>query len=152
VSISRCRWCDDSHSPAASVNELKNMTVVILAGGLGTRLRSVVGDRPKVLAPVQVDDRFERFAPESIDLRVIHQRHYQNVIRAVKMASKRGMRTIALTGSGGLLSGMVDVSISVPSMDTQRIQETHLAVEHILCELVEAILFRGDAVEVDPQV
>lgn len=53
MSISRCRWGDDSHSPAASVNELKNMTAVILAGGLGTRLRSVVGDRPKVLAPVQ---------------------------------------------------------------------------------------------------
>jgi hypothetical protein len=90
VSISRCRWCDDSHSPAASVNELKNMTVVILAGGLGTRLRSVVGDRPKVLASVQVDDRFERFAPESIDLRVIHQRQLPECYSSRQNGIKKG--------------------------------------------------------------
>lgn len=69
----------------------------------------------------------------------------QNVIRAVNMAEKKHIRTIALTGSGGLLAGMVDVPISVPSTNTQHIQETHLAVEHILCELVETILFREGA-------
>ena len=52
------------------------------------------------------------------------------------------MRTIALTGNGGLLAAMVDVVIAVPSTDTQYIQEAHLAVEHILCELVEHMLFR----------
>ena len=65
-----------------------------------------------------------------------------NVIRAVEAASKRNMRTIALTGNGGRLAAMVDVVIAVPSTDTQYIQEAHLAVEHILCELVEHMLFR----------
>ena len=69
-----------------------------------------------------------------------------NVIRAVESAGKRDMRTIALTGNGGLLAAMVDVVIAVPSTDTQYIQEAHLAVEHILCELVEHMLFR------DPEV
>jgi len=65
-----------------------------------------------------------------------------NVIRAVEAARKRRMSTIALTGNVGRLSAMADVPIAVPSTDTQYIQEAHLAVEHILCELVEFILFR----------
>lgn len=65
-----------------------------------------------------------------------------NVIRAVEAARKKNMRTIALTGSGGRLAAITDVVIPVPSTDTQYIQETHLAVEHILCELVEFVLFR----------
>ena len=65
-----------------------------------------------------------------------------NVIRAVEAAKKRNIRTIALTGNGGRLSAIADVAIAVPSTDTQYIQETHLTVEHILCELVEFILFR----------
>jgi phosphoheptose isomerase len=65
-----------------------------------------------------------------------------NVIRAVETARVAHMRTIALTGSGGRLSGMVHAAISVPSMNTQYIQEIHLVIEHILCELVECSLFR----------
>jgi len=66
-----------------------------------------------------------------------------NVIRAVEAARAAGMRTIVLTGSGGRLAGMANVSIAVPSTNTQYIQEAHLAIEHILCDLVERHLFRG---------
>ena len=65
-----------------------------------------------------------------------------NVIRAVEAARKGSMITIALTGNGGRLSAIAEVPITVPSTDTQYIQEAHLAVEHLLCELVEFILFR----------
>lgn len=64
-----------------------------------------------------------------------------NVIRAVQEAKKRQMPVIVLTGNDGPLAGMGDVAISVPSSDTQHIQEAHLAVEHILCELVERNMF-----------
>jgi phosphoheptose isomerase len=64
-----------------------------------------------------------------------------NVIRAVEAAAKAGMRTVALTGNGGRLAKMADVAIAVPSADTQHIQEAHLAIEHVLCELVESMLF-----------
>jgi phosphoheptose isomerase len=64
-----------------------------------------------------------------------------NVIRAVGAAQAADMRTIVLTGSGGGLAGMADVVISVPSTNTQYIQEAHLAIEHILCGLVERYLF-----------
>lgn len=64
-----------------------------------------------------------------------------NVIRAVETARQIGMRTIALTGSGGRLRELAHVCISVPSTVTQYIQEAHLAIEHILCALVERSLF-----------
>ena len=66
-----------------------------------------------------------------------------NVIRAVEAARVADMRTIVLTGSNGRLAGMANVAISVPSANTQYIQEAHLAIEHILCDLVERRLFRG---------
>jgi phosphoheptose isomerase len=69
-----------------------------------------------------------------------------NVIRAVEAAKKRNMHTIALTGNGGRLAAMADIVIAVPSTNTQYIQEAHLAVEHILCELVEFALFREPGV------
>ena len=69
-----------------------------------------------------------------------------NVIRAVEAAQASKMHTIALTGCGGHLAGMADVAITVPSTNTQHIQEAHLAVEHILCDLVERAVFgEGEA-------
>jgi len=65
-----------------------------------------------------------------------------NVLAAVREARSRGLRTIGLTGcGGGKLAPAVDVAVVVPSDDTQRIQESHIAVGHVLCELVEEALF-----------
>jgi phosphoheptose isomerase len=67
-----------------------------------------------------------------------------NVLRAVRYASAHGMRTIGLTGSpGGDLAGLVEIAICVPSSCTQHIQETHITIGHILCDLVEQALCRG---------
>jgi D-sedoheptulose 7-phosphate isomerase len=68
-----------------------------------------------------------------------------NVRRAVVAARALGMRTIALTGSGGRLGDLADLTITIPSSRTQQVQESHLAVEHILCDLVEQALFGPDA-------
>jgi phosphoheptose isomerase len=65
----------------------------------------------------------------------------RNVVRAVESARALGLRTIALTGAAGPLAGLADVAIAVPSAQTQFIQETHLAIEHILCDLIEQTLF-----------
>jgi D-sedoheptulose 7-phosphate isomerase len=64
-----------------------------------------------------------------------------NVVRAVRHARTEGLRSIALTGAHGELAGLADVAISVPSADTQHIQEAHLAIEHLICWLVERDLF-----------
>jgi phosphoheptose isomerase len=65
----------------------------------------------------------------------------ENVIEAVAAAKAVSARTIAIIGSGGRLAEMADVAISVPSTNQQNVQELHLAVEHILCDLVECSLF-----------
>ncbi|RMG87115.1 MAG: SIS domain-containing protein [Bacteroidetes bacterium] len=66
----------------------------------------------------------------------------ENVFRAAQIARKKNMRVIGLTGeSGGKLGGACDLLIRVPSEDTPRIQEIHILIGHIICELVEAALF-----------
>ena len=61
-----------------------------------------------------------------------------NVLTAVRLARKIGLKTIALTGrGGGPLAGLVDLAIIIPSDSTQRIQEAHITIGHILCELIE---------------
>jgi phosphoheptose isomerase len=70
----------------------------------------------------------------------------RNVVRAFETARAQGARTLALLGGdGGTLAPLADVPITVPSADTQRIQETHLALVHLLCEVVEARLTAGAA-------
>jgi D-sedoheptulose 7-phosphate isomerase len=65
-----------------------------------------------------------------------------NVIAAVSEARACGMRTLGLIGSGGgQLAELVDVAVVVPSDSTPRIQESHIAICHAICELVEASLF-----------
>lgn len=64
-----------------------------------------------------------------------------NVVRAVRSAHEIGLRTIALTGGSGQLGNLAEVNIKVPSYDTQHIQEAHLAIEHILCYLIEDSMF-----------
>jgi len=63
-----------------------------------------------------------------------------NILNAIKTAKSKKIQCIILTGkSQGKMKGMGDVLISIPSDDTQRIQEGHILVEHILCELAEEI-------------
>jgi len=66
----------------------------------------------------------------------------KNIIRAFEMAKSKQIVTVALTGvSGGSMKNVVDFLINVPSIDTPRIQESHIMIGHILCELVEERLF-----------
>jgi D-sedoheptulose 7-phosphate isomerase len=61
-----------------------------------------------------------------------------NVIRAAQSAKTRGVTVVGFLGkSGGHLKDLADVVLVVPSDDTARIQEIHLAIEHLICEMVE---------------
>jgi D-sedoheptulose 7-phosphate isomerase len=66
-----------------------------------------------------------------------------NVIRAAQSAKSRGVRVVAFLGkSGGGLKDLADLALVVPADDTARIQEIHLAVEHVICKMVEERLTR----------
>jgi D-sedoheptulose 7-phosphate isomerase len=65
-----------------------------------------------------------------------------NIVKAFEVAKEMGIKTVALTGSdGGDLAKMADISLVVPSTSTPRIQEAHILIGHILCEMVEHQLF-----------
>ena len=65
-----------------------------------------------------------------------------NVLKAFEVAKEMGMKTVALTGNdGGVLAKMADISLIVSSTSTPRIQEAHILIGHILCEMVEHQLF-----------
>jgi phosphoheptose isomerase len=65
----------------------------------------------------------------------------RNVVRAFEAARALGVRTVALLGGdGGAVAPLADVAVTVPSADTQHIQEVHLVVVHVLCELIETRL------------
>jgi D-sedoheptulose 7-phosphate isomerase len=69
-----------------------------------------------------------------------------NIIRALNKSKSLGIKTIALLGKGGgKAKNLADIEIIVPSSNTPRIQEAHLALLHTICELVEEELFRNEA-------
>ena len=66
-----------------------------------------------------------------------------NVVKAIKVAKDLGLKTVGLTGGdGGDLAKIVDFALVVDSSATPRIQETHIAIGHVLCEMVDRMLFQ----------
>lgn len=65
-----------------------------------------------------------------------------NIIRTIEDARKIGMKIVGLTGqSGGKMHDMCDWLLNVPSTNTPRIQEAHILLGHVICEMVEARVF-----------
>jgi D-sedoheptulose 7-phosphate isomerase len=65
-----------------------------------------------------------------------------NVVKAFEVAKNKGMLTIGFTGAtGGVMKEQSDVLLNVPSYDTPRIQECHILLGHIICQMVEENIF-----------
>jgi D-sedoheptulose 7-phosphate isomerase len=66
----------------------------------------------------------------------------RNVVRALEVAKSRSIYAVALTGaSGGKMKSVADCAICIPSEETPRIQECHILTGHLICEIVELMLF-----------
>jgi D-sedoheptulose 7-phosphate isomerase len=69
-----------------------------------------------------------------------------NIVKAFEMAKEKGMITVGLTGTtGGKMKELSDFLLNVPSTDTPRIQESHILLGHIICQLVEEKYFNTTA-------
>jgi D-sedoheptulose 7-phosphate isomerase len=65
-----------------------------------------------------------------------------NIVKAFEVAKEKGIITVGFTGlSGGVMKSISDYLINVPSSDTPRIQESHITIGHIICQLVEEKYF-----------
>lgn len=66
----------------------------------------------------------------------------KNIVKAYETAKEMGIVIISLTGeTGGVMKDFSDILLNVPSTDTPRIQESHIMIGHIICELVETDMF-----------
>ncbi len=83
--------------------------------------------------------------PEDLALGISTSGSSTNVVKGMAAAKEKGLRTVALTGGtknpGGDLTPVCDLVLNVPSDSTPHIQEVHLWVEHLLCEMVETTMF-----------
>ncbi len=71
-----------------------------------------------------------------------------NILRAFETAKSKGVTLVALTGrGGGKMADLCDILLNVPSEDTPRIQESHIMIGHILCEIVETTLFENQNIK-----
>lgn len=102
---------------------------------------------PSILTAASNDFGFERVFSRQVEalgrkgdclLALSTSGESPNVNFTIKTARKLGLKTLALSGkSGGEMSRLADFSIIIPSFETQRIQEVHMLIGHIICDLIE---------------
>jgi D-sedoheptulose 7-phosphate isomerase len=74
-----------------------------------------------------------------------------NVVAGLQSAREMGLHCLAMAGKGGALAAVSDLLLTVPSATTARVQETHILMGHILCQLVDALLFPQESAAPDPR-
>jgi D-sedoheptulose 7-phosphate isomerase len=83
--------------------------------------------------------------PGDVLLAISTSGNSKNCVRALKLARALGLHTVAYTGNdGGAMKPLADINVIIPSNTTMNIQESHLALEHIFCMLVERFIFGED--------
>ncbi|NTU42514.1 MAG: D-sedoheptulose 7-phosphate isomerase [Nitrospirales bacterium] len=137
--------CDASHIVAEFVNRFKKDRPGLPAISLNTDMA--------VLTSIANDyDYSEIFARQvktladagDVLVAISTSGGSKNVLKAVDVAKKKGLKTIAFTGlKGEKLASKTDFPFVVPSDDTPRIQETHITLGHVICQMVEEILFEA---------
>jgi D-sedoheptulose 7-phosphate isomerase len=135
--------CDASHIAAEFVNRFKKDRPGLPAIALNTDVA--------VLTSIANDYDFaEIFARQiktlgengDIALAISTSGGSKNVLKAVEVARKKGIKTIALTGGKGeKFAAKCDYAFVVASEDTPRVQEVHITLGHVICQMVEEILF-----------
>jgi D-sedoheptulose 7-phosphate isomerase len=137
--------CDASHIAAEFVNRFKKDRPGLPALALNTDTA--------VLTSISNDyDYAEIFARQvktlgdegDIAIAISTSGGSKNILKAVDVAKKKGIKTVAFTGlKGEKFASKCDYPFIVPTEDTPRIQETHITLGHVICQIVEEILFEA---------
>ena len=137
--------CDASHMAAEFVNRFKRDRPGLPAIALNTDMA--------VMTSIANDyDYSEIFARQvktlgeegDISIAISTSGSSRNILKAVDAAKKKGLKTIAFTGSKGeKFAAKNDCAFVVPSDDTPRVQEVHITLAHVICQMVEEILFEA---------
>ncbi len=138
---------DAQHISAELVGNFKKVRPALRALALttNTSILTAVGN------DISFDEIFSRQVNASIEkgdvaVGISTSGRSKNVILGVQEAARIGAKTIALTGGdGGRLAPLCDHTVIVPSNDTQRIEEWHIMIGHIVCELIDEALVEKKA-------
>ncbi|HMK60120.1 MAG TPA: D-sedoheptulose 7-phosphate isomerase [Dissulfurispiraceae bacterium] len=137
--------CDASHITAEFVNRFKKDRPGLPAITLNTDmavLTSIAND-------YDFSDIFARqlktlAEPGDIAIAISTSGSSKNIIKAVEVGRKKGVKIVAFTGAkGSKFAAKCDYAFVVPSEDTPRIQEVHITLGHVICQIVEEILFEA---------
>ena len=137
--------CDASHIAAEFVNRFKRERPAFPALALNTDmavLTSIANDYDYTNIFVR---QLKAFAQDGdVVIAISTSGNSPNVLKAVEAARVKKLKTIAFTGAkGDKLASISDYVFAVPSVNTPRVQETHITLGHVLCQMVEEILFES---------
>ena len=126
-----CRLCKDFERKALPAIALTTDTSFLTAYMNDYGIKGIFARQVEALAK-----------PDDILLAISTSGTSGNVVEAVNLARSMGVKIITLTGSEGILSTCGDVNLAVPGgSDTNRIQESHICIYHVMVDLVECIMF-----------
>ncbi len=137
--------CDASHIAAEFVNRFKRERPGLPAIALNTDIAVITS----IANDYDYSEIFSRQLKTLADhgdvvIAISTSGNSKNVLKAIDVAKKRGLKTISFTGlKGDKLASKTDYAFIVPSDDTPRIQETHITLGHVICQMVEEILFEA---------
>ena len=137
--------CDASHIAAEFVNRFKRERPAFPALALNTDmavLTSIANDYDYTNIFVR---QLKAFAQDGdVVIAISTSGNSPNVLKAVEAAKVKKLKTIAFTGAkGDKLASISDYVFAVPSINTPRVQETHITLGHVLCQMVEEILLES---------
>ncbi len=135
--------CDASHIAAEFVNRFKRERPGLPAVALNTDMAVITSIANDYDYSEVFSRQLKSLAMEGdVVIAITTSGHSSNVIKAMDVAKKKKLKTIIFTGSKGeKLASKASYSFVVPSDNTPRIQETHITLGHVLCLMVEEILF-----------
>ncbi len=135
--------CDASHIAAEFVNRFKRERPGLPAIALNTDMAVITSIANDYDYSEVFSRQLKSLAMEGdVVIAITTSGHSSNVIKAMDVAKKKKLKTIIFTGSKGeKLASKASYSFVVPSDNTPRIQETHITLGHVLCLMVEEILF-----------
>ena len=137
--------CDASHIAAEFINRFQRERPAFPAIALNTDMAVLTSIANDYDYSTIFERQLKALAQDGdVVIAISTSGNSPNVIKAVETATRKGLKVVALTGAkGDKLASMSDYVFAVPSNDTARIQETHITLAHVLCQMVDEILFES---------
>ena len=137
--------CDASHIAAEFINRFQRERPAFPAIALNTDMAVITSIANDYDYSTIFERQLKALAQEGdVVIAMSTSGTSPNVIKAVEAATRKGLKIVAMTGAkGDKLASMSDYIFAVPSNDTPRVQETHITLGHVLCQMVEEILFES---------